>query len=206
MTLTPTTIDTVTYRSPADKANAQLGIAIAAQLGDGWTARHLGCADGEPITHSVVLDGPGVSLAVLGGTWAAKGRIEISASTPHGSTEPYSAQWPRPRITVAADRDPAAIARDVERRIVADATLYCARTAELTAARNHEQSTTDATVAQVIALTGGHARDRTVYPSAPAVYSVQVSGDRLYKVELNDITVDQYAAIAAVLADRKAAA
>lgn len=70
---------------------------------------------------------------------------------------------------------------------------------------DEDQARTDAGVARVITAVGGHARDRTVYPRHERIREVQVGSDgKLWKVELCDVTVEQFEAIAVLLSEQAA--
>lgn len=195
---------TTRYRSDSERVTAELALELARLLGDDWTACH-GGDDEEPLTHCVLLVGPKAMLTVHGPSWAGRGRLEITATAPRGHVEPHSHRFPRPRITVADTRPATAIVREIERRLLPGAQEWCAEAESLTTQRDEDQARTDAGVARVITAVGGHARDRTVYPRHERIREVQVGSDgKLWKVELCDVTVEQFEAIAVLLSEQAA--
>jgi hypothetical protein len=100
--------------------------AIAGSLGEGWKAvpNNDGCRGAH-------LHGPASEDIWLSRTWAGPGRLFIKGEFPTaldggGSYGPYNAR-DKHSITVAGDKAPAVIARDIERRLLPEYRLDLAK-------------------------------------------------------------------------------
>jgi hypothetical protein len=88
-----------------------LAAGVAAALGDGWEAvpgYHVGAAS---VRHR---DGRGLFFVALTYPWSARGRAEVRGEYPAG----WSWRERAITVTVSVGRDPAAVARDLERRLL----------------------------------------------------------------------------------------
>jgi hypothetical protein len=95
----------------------EIAPSIAAALGAEWKPKAV-----EPYDHGVHLDGPGETCLWLSATWAGLGRLHVSGCFPLGIDNQNITPRENPSMAVGINRDPAAIAREIQRRLLPEYT------------------------------------------------------------------------------------
>lgn len=95
------------------------------------------------------------ALIVREGYDVGAGRVEFRATAERLAAVDLREYPTPPAVTVRADRDPHAIARDVLRRIAADAAEFADATAQVTARIQTAENLRDRTAAELAAYVGG---------------------------------------------------
>jgi hypothetical protein len=144
--------------------------AVAKALGKGWK---LLPADAEQSCESrVAIDGPDSERIVMRTDgYDSRGRIRIYGTTPDRAMRYSSSE-----ITVARDKDPAAIARDITRRLLPAYRKIAAEAKEKHAQENAYKATCEATKATLVKAGGetlAHSEERVWFQGGEA----QVSGE-----------------------------
>lgn len=113
---------------------AQVALALSAETGDSWAARPMYADDegyGARAAHQYLVRSDGLRLWVSGPDWSGKDRLTVSHSAAdefrHVGTVYDGANGavsPPSSITVSAAKNPAQIARDIERRILTEAASF----------------------------------------------------------------------------------
>ena len=124
-------------------------MAIARELGDGWTA----VEHGNDRTACLVGPGSWMWLSVRHNRY--KGRLEVAPCPWKAGISGVSFDGEIPIITVAAEREDAAVARDIRRRLLADAERFMAEAYLRARMKEDSIATTQRTVAQLVELSRG---------------------------------------------------
>jgi hypothetical protein len=132
-----------------------LGFAldVAAQLGDGWEAAPGAHGELAFIRHA---DGRGLFIHALTYPFSARGRAEVRGVYPDGWTGDRERE---PRITVSMGRDPAAVARDIARRLLPAYGEQLERARAYVAEAQAEESSREQVAAAITAVLPGTERD-----------------------------------------------
>lgn len=135
-----------------------LARAIAANLPTGWQTVE------TPFDHAARIVGPdGVTIHLRVENYgAAAGRLILSGGVPDGTSYPDADTHgvDTGRITVAADRDPAAIARDVTRRLLPVVVESWATVSDRIARRLNRAATRDTLAAELAGILGSRTYTR----------------------------------------------
>jgi len=148
----------------------EFGRAVAAALGDGWHA--------EP-SHSTAAfarhaDGRGLFLCAMSQPWSARGRVRVTGEYPHHQA------WRRRQVqvTVSMGRDPRAVARDLQRRLLPAYDAEFAVALEAEAVRAADWAEVDRYAAAVLAAVPGSERMTVGVPDGEALVSLRGHGYR----------------------------
>lgn len=132
--------------------------AIAAALGEGWTASRPEPQEGDPVwMYPPLLHGPaGLQLRVRFGGYRREGRIEISGDLDHELRPHLRYNEREPSITVADGRSPEQIAREITRRLLSACQEQHERTMAAKAAADEYERNREAYLAEVLTFLQPH--------------------------------------------------
>jgi hypothetical protein len=195
--------------------------AIAAQLGTGWSVRARVDDPDVWSRHWSHLDGPGGAALTLS---HRDGRLHVSADWPRheGSSEDYgpsrySEEGRALRASISADpkREPAALARDISRRVLARYLPELPRAFERRAEDERQKRAQLDTARTVAALVGGKLTERDLeqqrrggtvqlYSPLQTVYRVSVDYGGAIALELHGLTLETLRRVMAAVQDQAA--
>jgi hypothetical protein len=144
--------------------------AVAAALGAGWQA----VPSHERAAYVRHRDGRGLFLYAMTQPWSARGRCEVTGEYPPGQA------WRRRRVsvTVSMGRDPRAVARDLERRLLPAYGPEFAAALESEAAEAIAAESRESFVAAVLAAVPGSERVTAGVPDHEARLRLRGHGYR----------------------------
>lgn len=166
---------------------------IAKALGKGWTRSNR--FNDVDSSWRAVLEGPNDQELFISTTWAAKGRLYIGGSIPHGTDWGYGVS--RPEITVDENKSAQQVANDITRRLLPDYQPKLAAVLKRKAEHDDFEVRRNEAQQAVAKLTGGRINGEMVFTGG---WDVQVSGPdsiRLYGHCLY-LTLEQLKKISAV--------
>lgn len=184
-----------------------IGGFVSSAMGDGWV---VDTSERVANRSGVYLDGPNKARLLLhiGNQNPDYGRLIVHGVFPIGHQ--YNKPTGIARITLAADRDPGIIAKEVTRRLLPDYTTAMAETLSRLQDDAMAEQTRRATIERLSALPGvthpyGHAVDRlylSFFGDVSGEVDVAYSGDSL-TLTICRATVNQAEAIFTILAARE---